>query len=226
MIKLSKGQWITIAATVVTPIVVAILTPASTDNSIKVSGDNTGQINGIQNNYFESPKRLRSIDGIKTDLLAIADKTINKIIINSSVADKESGDFATDIKELFDNNSYYTEFSYCLRQEKLPDGIFYSKESTSTLIIFIGADDGTYALNEVRSGLNICSMSLKGFSAGSQGKGNDLNNNFEASQPIINQHPDPIPYSKSYSASSAIVGPCLDGSKSDHCMRAGAFVSN
>jgi hypothetical protein len=173
------------------------------ENSTITAPVNQG--NGTQSIYYNQPKR--NVVGIKEEILRIVkDEKIVSVDVKTSTIDSETEQFAADIKNFLTNSNLKTRFIYCMRGDKLPDGLYYSMAS-STLTIFVGANNGSYILNKVSS-LNICNMESMNVSVMTEGYGIDKKRSMEL-ESWINNSPDPIPESNSYSSSTGIVGPSI-----------------
>lgn len=170
--------------------------------------------------YISAPKR--SFDAIRADLITILGTTTNNVFIKVSLADSETSNFASKIKEFLDSKGFTTQYSYCLRPEPLPDGMFFSRNENE-VTFFIGVSDGTYEFNQVKS-LDLCSVETNGME-GAHSSVPDFESFMQAGVSPLNQNPDPLPVAKSYSTSSGIFGPCIDGFNEDeNCLRPAIFV--
>lgn len=200
-------QWT--ALEVVSSIILGVfsLFPNSEGNSINNSEINApvNQGRGVQTIYNNLPKR--NVVGIKEEILKILkNENVTSVDVKTSTIDSETEQLAADINNFLIDSGLKTRFIYCMRGDRLPDGLYYSIAS-STLTIFVGANNGSYILNKVSS-LNICNMETMNVSVSTEGIGISKKRSMQV-EFWSNNNPDPIPESNSYSPSSGIVGPSI-----------------
>ncbi len=141
------------------------------------------------------------------------------IIVKSTVADPEAQNFSAQVVEYLRREGHDVVYDYCLHRSPLPNGLWYYQSST-TIEIFIGADNGSYNLNPLASPIE-CQLEVSYYGGIDNLQGVVDDYFAQASlETGINYHPEAkVPeFSGTFSTSSVIRGELCLSSVKDVCL--------